>query len=144
MSGKCLNFIEWYPSAYSFYQNENFVNTKKTLEKQKLNFSPSALFHLKTRVSLKYFLNDSRTHTRKLVASYLLEIEIFGIKFGMCDKTAVSWQAGWYCIWNLQKGLHKFSVWFWVSLSIIIIFSNSVLNYAYNMLKTIEFVVTVM
>ena len=27
-------------------------------EKQKLNFSRSALFHMKTRVCLKYFVND--------------------------------------------------------------------------------------
>ena len=32
----------------------------KTLEKQKLNFSRSALFQMKTRVSLKYFVNDCR------------------------------------------------------------------------------------
>ena len=31
-----------------------------TLEKQKLNFSRSELFHMKTRVSPKYFVNDSR------------------------------------------------------------------------------------
>ena len=30
----------------------------KTLEKQKLNFSRIALFHIKTRLSLKYFVND--------------------------------------------------------------------------------------
>ena len=30
----------------------------KTLEKQKLNFSRSELFHMKTRVSLKYHVND--------------------------------------------------------------------------------------
>ena len=30
----------------------------KIIEKQKLNFSCSALFHMKTRVSLKYFVND--------------------------------------------------------------------------------------
>ena len=30
----------------------------KTLDRQKLNFSPSALFHMKTRVSLNYFVND--------------------------------------------------------------------------------------
>ena len=66
-------------------QNENFVNTahaifaaerafmplkekKKslilaklsTLEKRKLNFSCSALFHVKTRVNFKYFVNDCR------------------------------------------------------------------------------------
>ena len=31
---------------------------QKTHKKQKLNFSRSALFHMKTRVSLKYFVND--------------------------------------------------------------------------------------
>ena len=31
---------------------------QKALEKQKLNFSRRALFHMKTRVSLKYFVND--------------------------------------------------------------------------------------
>ena len=30
----------------------------KNFEKQKLNFSRSALFHMKTRVNLKYFVND--------------------------------------------------------------------------------------
>ena len=35
-----------------------FVNIiKKTAEKKKLNFSRSALFHIKTRVCLKYFVN---------------------------------------------------------------------------------------
>ena len=29
----------------------------KTLEKQKLNFYRSALFHMETRVNLKYFVN---------------------------------------------------------------------------------------
>ena len=32
----------------------------KTLEKEKLNFSRSALFHMKTRVSIRYFVNDCR------------------------------------------------------------------------------------
>ena len=31
---------------------------KKTHEKQKLNFSSSALFHMKSKVSLKYFVNN--------------------------------------------------------------------------------------
>ena len=30
----------------------------KTLEKQKLNFACSAPFHMKTRASLKYFVNE--------------------------------------------------------------------------------------
>ena len=48
ISGKC-------PSVQSLCQNENFVNTsKKTLEKQKINVTRSALFHMETRVSLRY------------------------------------------------------------------------------------------
>ena len=39
--------------------NENFVNSsKKVSKKQQLNFSCSVLFHMKTRVSFKYFVND--------------------------------------------------------------------------------------
>ena len=42
-------------------ENENFSNTSKAaLEKPKLNFSCSALFHMKTPVSHKYFENDCR------------------------------------------------------------------------------------
>ena len=35
ISGKCLNSIEWYPSAQSPCQNENFINTSKTLLKNR-------------------------------------------------------------------------------------------------------------
>ena len=42
-------------------QNGNLASTSKgTLEKPKLNFSRSALFHMKTPISLKYFENDCR------------------------------------------------------------------------------------
>ena len=34
------------------------ILAKKNLEKQKLNFSRSARFHMKTRASLIYFVND--------------------------------------------------------------------------------------
>ena len=34
------------------------VPLRKSLEKQKLSLSHSALFHMKTRVSLKYLMND--------------------------------------------------------------------------------------
>ena len=44
-------------------QNQYSVNTsKKTLEKQKLNFFHSALCHMKTRVSPEYLVNDCRYH----------------------------------------------------------------------------------
>ena len=47
------------PSAQSSSRNENFVSTSKNLlKKQKFNFSGSAQFHMKTRVCLKYFVND--------------------------------------------------------------------------------------
>ena len=36
---------------------KNF-NTSKKLLKKKLNFSRSPLFHMKTRVCLKFFVND--------------------------------------------------------------------------------------
>ena len=57
--GKCLNFVERQPSVLSSWQNGNFCQSQqKTLEKQKLIFSQSALFQLKTRVTLKYFVTD--------------------------------------------------------------------------------------
>ena len=37
---------------------KTFFIPAKTLEKQKSNFSRSALFYMKTRVSLKHFEND--------------------------------------------------------------------------------------
>ena len=42
--------MELLPSAQPSSQNENFVCTE--------NFSHSSLFHVKTRVCLKYFMND--------------------------------------------------------------------------------------
>ena len=46
------NFIWKLPSAQSFSRNKNFVSASKNLR----NFSCSALFHMKTRVCLKYFV----------------------------------------------------------------------------------------
>ena len=47
--------MESWASAQSSYQNENFVNTgKKAPEKKRINISRSALFHMESRVSLKY------------------------------------------------------------------------------------------
>ena len=39
----------------------------KSLEKQQLNFSRSTVFHMKTRVCLKYFVKDCRFHKKKLI-----------------------------------------------------------------------------
>ena len=54
---KSQNFTEVQRSAESSFQSENFFNInierKKTPEKQKLNFSRNALFHIKTRACLK-------------------------------------------------------------------------------------------
>ena len=36
ISGNCLNFIEWWPSAQSPCQNESFVNTRRKLMKKKI------------------------------------------------------------------------------------------------------------
>ena len=37
---KCLNFIEWQPSAQSSCQNESFVNTSKKLLKNRNKIFP--------------------------------------------------------------------------------------------------------
>ena len=48
-------------STQSSCQNQHFLNTRKKLFKSRiLNFYHRALFHVKTRVSLKYFVNDCR------------------------------------------------------------------------------------
>ena len=47
----------------------------KTIEKQKLNFSRSVLFYMKTRVFLIYFLNDCRCFSVKFAK--LLRIPFF-------------------------------------------------------------------
>ena len=47
-------------------KNENFVNINtKLLKKKKLNFSSTALFHIKTRFFLKYFVNGCRYEQNK-------------------------------------------------------------------------------
>ena len=49
--------MELKSSSQSPSLKENLVNTSKRLhENRKLNFSLSALFYMKTRVSLKYFV----------------------------------------------------------------------------------------
>ena len=52
------NFLKLLPSAQSPTENENFV---RAVENRKSNFSRSALFHMKTRVCLKYFVNDCKS-----------------------------------------------------------------------------------
>ena len=39
----------------------------KTLEKQKIKFSRSALFYIKTKASLKYFVNDCCSRKKKSI-----------------------------------------------------------------------------
>ena len=60
ISEKSQNFIEFFSYAQSSSRNENFNSSrqKKSNEKTKLNFSRSAVVHMKTRVCLKYFKND--------------------------------------------------------------------------------------
>ena len=50
--------MELQPSTQSSSQEKNFVNTSKRLLEKNLNFFRSALFHMKTGVSLKYFARD--------------------------------------------------------------------------------------
>ena len=45
----------------------------KALEKQILNFSRSALSHMETRVSLKYFMNGCRFQCYQTVSQRMLE-----------------------------------------------------------------------
>ena len=49
----------------------------KTPEKQKLNFSRSALFRMKTRVSLKYFVNDSRMGAKNMFSTPFSKLTLF-------------------------------------------------------------------
>ena len=52
--GISQNSTELQPRNQPHFQNDSFVNTaKKNAEKSKLNFSHSALFHMKTRVFLQ-------------------------------------------------------------------------------------------
>ena len=54
------------PSPPAKMKNENFVNTSKNLsKKQKLSLFCSVLFHMKTRVSPKYLVNDCRLSSPK-------------------------------------------------------------------------------
>ena len=46
------------PNAQSSSRNKKIISTNKNLLKIRLDFSRSALFHMKTRVYLKYFVND--------------------------------------------------------------------------------------
>ena len=56
-------------------QNESPVNTsRKTFEKQKLNFSRCALLHMKTRVSLKYLVSHFRLSNHVTMPIAILEV----------------------------------------------------------------------
>ena len=61
---KISNFAESLPSAQSSPQNENFVYISKKFEfeilkfEQNLNFSRSALFQMKSKTCLKFFVHD--------------------------------------------------------------------------------------
>lgn len=54
------NFIRLLVSDMFSSQSGNFVNaSKRLLEKERLNFSRSSLYYMKTRVYLRYFFHDS-------------------------------------------------------------------------------------
>ena len=58
--------MELLPSNQPSSRNENFVSTSKNLQKkQKLIFSRSVQFHMKTTVCLKYFVNDCKLRKTK-------------------------------------------------------------------------------
>ena len=59
ISGRCLNFVKWWPSAQSSSQNENFVNiSKKPLKNRNLTFPVVRCFTWKLvkRVKFKHFV----------------------------------------------------------------------------------------
>ena len=59
ISRKSQKFIELWPSTQSPPQKMKILSIlTKTPEKWKLNFFRSALFHMKTRICLKYFVYD--------------------------------------------------------------------------------------
>ena len=57
----------------------------KTLEKQKLNFSRSALFHMETGVSLKYFVSGCSKNLTKLLKVKNCKQQIQPIKTEKCN-----------------------------------------------------------
>ena len=61
----------------------------KTLEKQKLNFSRSALLRMKTEVSLKYFVNNCRLRTLNFKCHIYYFKEIYGSKTVCCCGTTL-------------------------------------------------------
>ena len=52
ISGKCLNFIEWYPSGQSNCQNEHFVNSSKNGLKKKRNYTFPVVHYFTWKVEL--------------------------------------------------------------------------------------------
>ena len=57
-SGKSQKFIETQPTAQSSFQIENFFSTNKKSLKKEIELFHRALFHVKTRVCLEYFVHD--------------------------------------------------------------------------------------
>ena len=74
-SGNSQNILELLPSSQSSFQKKTFCQfQQKSPEKQKLNFSHSALFHMKTRVCLRYFVNENDCLWKQFLASNLPQI----------------------------------------------------------------------
>ena len=77
--GISQNSTELQPRNQPHFQNDSFVNTaKKNAEKSKLNFSHSALFHMKTRVFLKIFSMVVVVRTSTQFYSCIVGTNIFG------------------------------------------------------------------
>ena len=58
ISRKSQSFIEWLAVLSPTSEIKICQYLRKSSEKHKLKFFRSTLFHMKTRVSLKYFVND--------------------------------------------------------------------------------------
>ena len=93
--GIISNFIELQPNAQSHSQQFFFNTSKETPEKQKLTFSRSALFLMKTRVCFKYFMNYC---SFSLIQTYLQFHD--KIKKIRSNKCAIKKQGGFLIIYE--------------------------------------------
>ena len=106
ISGKCLNSIKWYHSAQSTWQVENFLNTSKEILKNR-NWIVRVLFHVKTRVSLTYFVNDCG----KSLMEEIYKIPVLKVLLGhsFWDTLHDEWRKKKLPLWLSPRFLKRFS-----------------------------------
>ena len=75
------------PSAQSSSRKENFASSSK---KQNLNLSYSALFHVKTTVCLKYFVNDCTLQASVCISSSPLRQKLMAFSVKLLQQRAPS------------------------------------------------------